>query len=180
MQLKLKRDSFAGYHTYPPLSVPSPITTRRPSAFLTIFSAGIAAGILDITAAFVSWAPRGIRPVQILRGIASGLLGPKSFYGGWQTALLGVALHFLIAFSAAGVFYGASRKLIFLRRRPILSGVLYGIVVYLFMYWVVMPLSAYHKPPFSISATIIAIVTHIVCVGLPISLVVGRYSNRWE
>jgi hypothetical protein len=160
MQLKLKRDSFAGYNTYPPLSAPSPITTRRPSAFLTIFSAGIAAGILDITAAFVSWAPRGIRPVQ--------------------TALLGAALHFLIAFSAAGVFYGASRKLIFLRRRPILSGVLYGIVVYLFMYWVVMPLSAYHKPPFSISATIIAIVTHIVCVGLPISLVVGRYSNRWE
>jgi uncharacterized membrane protein YagU involved in acid resistance len=180
MQPKPKRDSFVGYDTYRPLSAPSPITTQRPSAFLTIFSAGIAAGILDITAAFVTWAPRGIRPAQILRGIASGLLGPKSFYGGWQTAMLGAALHFLIAFSAASVFYGASRKLIFLTRRPVLSGVLYGIVVYLFMYWVVMPLSAYHKPPFSISATIIAVVTHIVCVGLPISLVVRRYSSRWE
>jgi uncharacterized membrane protein YagU involved in acid resistance len=94
--------------------------------------------------------------------------------------MLGAALHFLIAFSAAGVFYGASRKLIFLRRRPVLSGVLYGIVVYFFMYWVVMPLSAYHKSPFSISATIIAVVTHIVCVGLPISLVVRRYTSRWE
>jgi len=133
---------------------------------------------LDITAAFVTWAPRGIRPAQILRGIASGLLGPKSFDGGWQTALFGTVLHFGIAFSAAGVFYGASRKLLFLRRRPVLSGVLYGIAVYVFMYWVVLPLSAYHKPPFSISATIIAIVTHIVCVGLPISLIVDRYSSR--
>jgi len=133
---------------------------------------------LDITAAFVTWAPRGIRPAQILRGIASGLLGPKSFDGGWQTALFGTVLHFGIAFSAAGVFYGASRKLLFLRRRPVLSGVLYGIAVYVFMYWVVLPLSAYHKPPFSISATIMAIVTHIVCVGLPISLIVDRYSSR--
>jgi len=133
---------------------------------------------LDITAAFVTWAPRGIRPAQILRGIASGLLGPKSFDGGWQTALFGTVLHFGIAFSAAGVFYGASRKLLFLKRRPVLSGVLYGIAVYVFMYWVVLPLSAYHKPPFSISATIMAIVTHIVCVGLPISLIVDRYSSR--
>ena len=133
---------------------------------------------MDITAAFVTWAPRGIRPAQILRGIASGLLGPKSFDGGWQTALFGTVLHFGIAFSAAGVFYGASRKLLFLRRRPVLSGVLYGIAVYVFMYWVVLPLSAYHKPPFSISATIIAIMTHIVCVGLPISLIVDRYSSR--
>jgi hypothetical protein len=178
MQPKPKRDSFIDYGTYRPLSAPSPITTQRPSAFLTIFSAGIAAGILDITAAFVTWAPRGIRPAQILRGIASGLLGPKSFYGGWQTAMLGAALHFLIAFSAASVFYGASRKLMVLTRRPVLSGVLYGVVVYLFMYWAVMPVSAYQKPSFSISATIIAVVTHIVCVGLPISLVVRRYSSR--
>jgi hypothetical protein len=125
----------------------------------------------------VTWAPLGIRPAQILRGIASGLLGPKSFHGGWQTAALGAVLHFLIAGSAASLFYGASRKLRFLTRRPVVSGVLYGIAVYVFMYWVVMPLSAYHKPPFSIVATVIAIVTHIVCVGLPIALVVRRYSG---
>jgi hypothetical protein len=151
--------------------------TKKPSAFITIFSAGITAGVLDITAAFVTWAPQGIKPGQILRGIASGLLGPKSFNGGWQTAALGAVFHFLIAFSAAAVFYAASGKLTFLTRRPILSGLLYGIAIYLFMYRVVMPLSAYHKPPFSVSATIIAIVTHIVCVGVPISLVVRRYSG---
>jgi uncharacterized protein YacL len=160
------------------LSAPSQIARLKAPAFLTIFSAGITAGVLDITAAFVTWAPRGVRPVQILRGIASGLLGPKSFTDGWQTAALGAALHFLIAFSAAGVFYGASRKLRFMTRQPVVSGVMYGVGVYLFMYWIVMPLSAYHKPPFSISATIIAIVTHIVCVGLPISFIIRRYSGE--
>jgi hypothetical protein len=158
------------------LSALTQIARLKARAFLTIFSAGIAAGVLDITAAFVTWAPRGVRPAQILRGIASGLLGPKSFADGWQTAALGAVLHFAIAFSAAGVFYGASRKLTLMTRRPVLSGALYGVAVYFFMYWVVMPLSAYQKAPFSVSATIIAIVTHIICVGLPISLIVRRYS----
>jgi hypothetical protein len=47
----------------------------------------------------------------------------------------------------------------------------------LFMYWIVMPLSNLHRRPFSASAAVVAILTHIVCVGLPISLVVRRYSS---
>jgi uncharacterized membrane protein YagU involved in acid resistance len=130
---------------------------------------------MDLTAAFVTWAPRGVPPVQILRGIASGLLGQQSFQGGWPTALLGGILHFLIAFSAATVFYVASRQLSILINRPIFSGVLYGVAVYLVMYWLVMPLSNFHRAPFSWFNTVVAIITHIVCVGLPISLVIRRF-----
>jgi hypothetical protein len=53
----------------------------------------------------------------------------------------------------------------------------YGVLVYLVMYWVVMPLSNYHRRPFSLSVTIVAILTHMVCVGLPISLAVRHYSR---
>jgi uncharacterized membrane protein YagU involved in acid resistance len=88
-----------------------------------------------------------------------------------------MALHFLIAFTAATVFYAASRALTFMTSRPVLAGVSYGVAVYLFMYWIVMPLSNLHRRPFSASATVIAILTHMVCVGLPISLVVRRYSS---
>ena len=149
----------------------------RPSATLVIFSAGLLCGVLDITAAFITWALQGIPPVVILKGIASGLLGVKAFHGGAGTAALGGVLHFLIAFCAAGVFYGASRKLRFMVRRPILNGVLYGIVVYIFMYWVVLPLSRDYRSAFSISRTIVAVLTHIICIGLPISLVVRSYSR---
>lgn len=130
---------------------------------------------MDITAAFVTWAIQGIGPVRILQGIAYGLIGPRSFQGGPATAVLGAALHFLIAFSAATVFYLASRKLSFMLHHPVLSGALYGVSVYIVMYWIVMPLSRFH-PTHTVTASIIAIITHIVCVGLPISLIVRRYS----
>ncbi len=155
------------------------IAATKPRAVQAIVAAGLLCGVLDITAAFVTaWTRRGIRPIRILQGIASGLLGPRSFDGGMQTAALGLGLHFLIAFTAASVFYAASRKLSFMTQRPIISGILYGVAVYLFMYWLVMPLSNIRRGPFSWSNTIIAIITHMVCVGLPISLMVSRYSRQ--
>ena len=122
----------------------SQIAARPHGAFPAIFAAGLLAGVLDITAAFITWAPQGVPPVRILQGIASGLLGPQAFKEGTPSALLGGAIHFLIAFSAAAVFYVASRKIDFMTRRPILAGVLYGVCVYLVMYWIVMPLAKMH------------------------------------
>ncbi|MGH9702833.1 MAG: hypothetical protein ACRD4K_05620 [Candidatus Acidiferrales bacterium] len=146
-------------------------------AFAAIGAAVLLAGAMDITAAFLTWASRGITPVRILQGIASAAIGPKSFDGGMATAALGLAFHFLIAFSAATVFYFASRKISFLLRQPILAGVLYGVAVYLVMYWIVVPLSLAHRGRFSIFNTVVAILTHMVCVGLPISLMVRRFSR---
>lgn len=147
-------------------------------ALPAIFWAGALSGVLDITAAFITWAPSGVTPVDILHSIASGILGPKSFAGGWKTAALGAACHFLIAFSAAAVFYAASRKLGFMTRHALVSGALYGFAVYLVMNWIVKPLSRVHPLPFTWSRTVVAIFTHIVCVGTPISLVVRQYSRH--
>jgi hypothetical protein len=132
------------------------------------------AGVLDITAAFVRWG----KPVRILQGIASGLLGPQAFQGGWGIVALGMTLHFVIAFSAAAVYYAASRKPVFLRSHAVLSGLLYGIAVYMFMSWVVVPLSAFpkSKAPFSVTGVAISLLTHMFCVGLPIALAVRRFA----
>ena len=142
-----------------------------------ILFAGLACGVMDLTAALATWGLKGVRPERLLQGIASGLLGERSFAGGWQTAALGAACHFFIAFSAATVFYLASRRIAWLTDRPLLSGPLYGIAVYVVMYWIVVPLSAAGPRPFAWSATLLAIVTHIVCVGSPIALVVSRCSR---
>lgn len=148
----------------------------RSRVFGAIVAAGMLCGVLDITAAFVTWMPQGVSPVIILKGIASGMLGASAFNGGAGTAVLGLALHFLIALSAATVFYVSSRRLTWLVRRPFLSGPLYGIAVYLVMYWIVLPLSNFHKRPFSVTAATIAVVTHIFCVGLPIALVTSQFE----
>lgn len=137
---------------------------------------GAVAGVLDILAAFTLSAARGGSPVRVLQGIASGLLGSSAFQGGAATAFLGVTLHFFIAFVAAAVYYGASRVLPILVRRPVVSGLAYGVVVYAVMNLVVLPLSRvnFRTPPSSIVATLVAI--HMLCVGLPIALAVRRGS----
>lgn len=149
--------------------------TEKPGAGAAILWGGLSAGVLDITVAFVRWG----KPVRILQSIASGILGPQAFQGGWGTAALGLALHFLIAFSAAVVYYAASRKLVFLRRRALVWGLFYGIAVYMFMSWVVVPLSAFpkSKAPFSAAGLAISLLTHMFCVGLPIALAVRRYAK---
>ena len=119
----------------------------------------------------------GRASVAIVQGFAGGVLGPRTYSGGAATALLGLLLHFLIAFGAATVFFVASRGLQFLVEHAVLSGVLYGIAVYFFMNRVVVPLSAAAKYPFSVKMMVIGVVIHIFCVGLPISLNVRRYGR---
>ena len=150
--------------------------SNRSRALPAIFWAGLTCGVMDISAAFITWWPKGIAPSRILKGIASGLLGPEAYNGGAGIAALGLAFHFLIASSAATVFYFASRRLPFLTLRPVLSGISYGVAVYLVMYWIVMPLSRYRHRPFTLTSTTIAIVTHMLCVGLPIALVISRLA----
>ena len=145
-------------------------------ALPTIGLAGLIAGILDITSAFVIAGIKGTGSIRMLQGIASGLLGRRSFEGGMATAGLGLGIHFLIAFTAAAVFYAASRKFSYLTQHAVVSGVLYGIAVYIFMYWIVVPL-AFPTARHSTSRDVTAVIIHIVLIGLPISLVVRRFSN---
>ena len=148
-------------------------------ALPAIFAAGLLCGVMDITAAFLlAWIPNHVPPLRLLQGIASGLLGRASFQHGWTTGTLGLAFHFLIAFTAAGVFYAASRKLPALLDHPWFAGVGYALVIYGVMYWIVMPLSRLHRGPVTLSSALTAIITHIVCVGLPISLVIHRFARR--
>ena len=142
-----------------------------------IVIAGLIAGILDITSAFVIAELKGMGSIRMLQGIASGLLGPQSFEGGMATAGLGLAIHFLIAFTAAAVFYVGSRQFSFLTRHAIASGLLYGIAVYVFMYWLVVPL-VFAQARHSISRDLTAVIVHMILIGLPIALVVRRFSQK--
>jgi hypothetical protein len=152
----------------------------RPSqVYRAIGWAGLLAGSLDITAAFIEAGLEGRGPVSLLQGIAGGLLGMSSFRGGLATAALGAFFHFLIATTAAAVFYLASRKLKFLVKHALPSGLLYGVAVYVFMYYIVLPISAYHtKIALPTMARLIRdVAVHMFMVGLPISLMVRKYSD---
>jgi uncharacterized membrane protein YagU involved in acid resistance len=143
-----------------------------------VLTAGLIAGVLDITAAFVVYGRLGVTPARILRSVARGLVGARAATGGLHIAALGLVLHFVIACGAAAVYYAASRRWPALNRRPVVSGLVYGVVVWLVMNYVVVPLSAIGLWPTFTTVTAIIIVVHMLFVGLPIALVVGRGARE--
>ncbi|HWR16402.1 MAG TPA: hypothetical protein VN577_16385 [Terriglobales bacterium] len=146
------------------------------SPLKAIFWGGFWCGILDISSAMVAWGIRGVKPIRILQSVASGALGRAAFDGGWSTALLGLGFHFTIAFTAATVYYLASRKLTFLVQRAVLFGMLYGEFVFLFMHYVVVPLSRAQQGRFTWASLISGPVGHLFFVGLPIALAIRKWA----
>lgn len=128
-------------------------------------------GTADILDAFVFFGLRGIRPVRIFQGIASGLLGRDAFSGGAATVALGAVLHYFIAFAIVWVFLTASRHLPDLARRPWLYGPLYGLVVYAVMNWIVIPLSLVTTRPKPLAVVANGLLIHMLGVGLPTALI---------
>jgi hypothetical protein len=156
----------------------SPVPHPGHPILRAIFWAGLFCGVNDIVAAFVIYWPFGARPIELLQGIAAGLLGHKAFHGGLPTAALGLFCHFLIAYGAATVYVLSSRVLAFLARRPLIAGPLYGIAVYWFMQLVVVRHSGAIHRPFSRELTLIGIAIHICTVGLTIALTTRRFAPR--
>ena len=113
--------------------------SERRNAVLAIVIAGLSAGILDLTQALILFGTR------VPLGIAAGLLGRQAAHGGGLGIyVLGVFLHFFIAFSAATAYYLASRTLKFLTEHWFICGLIYGAIVDQVMTLIVLPLSALH------------------------------------
>jgi uncharacterized membrane protein YagU involved in acid resistance len=104
-----------------------------------ILTGGFIAGTIDIGAAVALY---NVGPVTVLHAIASGLLGRTSFAGGLNTALLGLVLQWVMSFIIAAIFVLAAERLPLLSRRWLSMGLIYGVVIYVVMSFVVVPLSA--------------------------------------
>lgn len=147
----------------------------RPLA--AIFWGGLLAGIFDITQAFVGFGFLGARPFRILQHIAGGVFGARSMQMGWTSAALGLVFHFTIAFGAAIVYYLASRVLRVMVEHAVVCGLIYGELVFLFMYFVVLPLTPLGPAQFSIVTYLTGPIGHTFLVGLPIALCVRRFAQ---
>jgi len=138
---------------------------------LAIAWGGATAGTLDLISAFITYG------WGVPRAIASGLMGAQAFRGGLPTWLLGVFLHFFIAFSAATIYCVSSERLKFLKEHFLVCGLFYGIAVFLVMNLIVRPLSAVpHKTgTFTAAALTQGLLVHMVLIGLPISISAWKF-----
>jgi hypothetical protein len=117
---------------------------KQHSAIRAILIGGLIAGTIDIGAACLING-RGI--AFILRTIAGGLLAQRAYAGGWRTALLGLVLQEAMAMLIAAVYVLSARPLSDLRRRWVRWGLLYGVVIFIVMNYLVLPLSAWKVTP---------------------------------
>jgi hypothetical protein len=144
-----------------------------------IVGGGLIAAAMDITYAMIMTSMAGYGALSAMQGVASGLLGGAAFEGGIATAGLGLLLHCMILIVAATIYYATSRRLPVLRNRAVICGLLFGVLVYLFMHFVVVPLSAV---PFTMAHTpwklAQGFASHGILVGLPIALMIRRFSKN--
>ena len=155
--------------------------TGRPRPLETILLGGLIVGILDMLFAFVFYGfILKIPYLRIFQNVAAGLLGKDvAFAGGVKTFLLGLALHFIVATCIAAVYYLASLFMPFLIRHAVVCGLLYGLIAYLVMNYVVIPLSAIDvsKRTFDFGTFLPAFIAHAFLVGLPIALLARRSAK---
>jgi hypothetical protein len=156
-------------------------TSARPAhAIPTILCIGLIAGTLDIGYNLIYNSFRQITPAMVFSYIAGALVGmAKAVQMGSAGIALGVLIHYSIAMTWTIIFYAASRKIAMLWRRPVISGLLYGCVVFVVMNFVVLPLS--NVPHVKHHVTMFVwvfnvIVPLLVCIGLTISLLIRKYA----
>lgn len=147
------------------------MTAKRARPFPILLGGGLVVGSFDIAYAIVFWAFRGVAPVRVLQSVAAGVLGRASFSGGVTSALLGLALHYFIAIAIVAIYWLMARGLSFLSRHAVLCGAIYGIVVYLVMNLVVLPLSRAAKPNLSnLLWVACSVIVHVFLIGVPAAL----------
>src|SRR5688500_13987149 len=144
-------------------------------ATATVLAGGLVAGTFDIIYACTFWAIRRDVPAErILQWGASGLLGNAAFGGGMATAALGLALHYSIAIAMAFTYYLVARRWAVLHERPLTMGAAYGVLLYIIMNFVVVPLSRATPSAKDAVWVGLSVAVHALLIGVPIVLFVRR------
>ena len=142
---------------------------------LTGLSDGLFASVLALTVFHLPVA-------RLWQGVASALIGRGAFDGGTPTALLGVLIHFGVAFGWSAVFLFIVLRLGWVQRLLASPyGVLkvasvYGPCIWLVMSLVVIPLLV-HRPPSFNTNWWIQLIGHFPFVGIPIVATLGRVAS---
>lgn len=143
--------------------------------YRAILASGSIVGVLDGVAASVfAWA-RGGTPAGVFRFVASGVFGQRALTGGMPMVAWGVLFHFTVAIGWTALYFRLAPEIRWLSDHRLLGGMLYGLLVWIAMNLVVLPLSNVAPRPVSLTtATVVMILIHLFVIGVPIALLQGR------
>jgi MFS-type transporter involved in bile tolerance (Atg22 family) len=141
---------------------------------------GIVTGIIDgLFSSVLSVAFYHSTVARLFQGVASVLIGPEALKGGTRTMLLGILMHFGVAFAWSIVFWvlvgqvDRIRNLLISPNGVLAISILYGPLIWITMSLVVIPLFA-QRPPITYRWWI-QFFGHIPFVALPIVACTRRF-----
>jgi hypothetical protein len=149
----------------------------RRSILKPIIVATLVCGTLDILLAVILTLMRGREPAAMLRFVASGPFPQATDWGAAGSAL-GLVVHYTLMAIMVSVFALAARNRAYLLNMPLRAGLAYGLVTYVVMNLIVVPLrfpAAWPPKPLGMATQLFA---HIVLVGLPTAYIARRYLRR--
>lgn len=135
-------------------------------------------GSADLLFAWSFWASKGVGFVDILHSIARGWYGKTGDGGGTAGALVGAASHYTIIFGMLLAYWLAARLHAEFTRHVLLLGATYGLLLYLIMNFVVLPLSAVGLPKFDNLAWVVSSIAMHMLIGVLIAWFVRKSLAR--
>jgi hypothetical protein len=132
---------------------------------------GLVTGICDGLFATVQSVISNGSPQRVWQGVASVLLGPSAIGGSLKTTLIGLLMHFCVAYFWSAVFIFVVMR--FWPRPPWTFAIIYGPFIWLVMSFGLIPLLV-HRPPAITPRWWVQLVGHIIFVGLPIVVTATR------
>ena len=151
----------------------------RKSLLAAILLTGLLAGTLDAIAATVNfWIHGGKDAGKIWRYVAGAALGPSARTGGTGIMLLGLFFHYIVAYAFTVFYFLIYPKMPALSKNFVVSGLLYGIFVWIVMNLGVVPLSQIGKFPSTVESVVTNILILMVMIGLPIAWGAKRYYGK--
>lgn len=143
----------------------------------TIAVATLIAGALDILYAALLSIIYGRGPASMLRFVASGPFPPATEWGA-AGSIVGLIVHFTLMAIMAAAFVLAARTWPMLTARPIQWGIVYGLITYVVMNWLVVPMRFDAPLPPKATAILSQLFAHIALVGIPIAMVAARGMRK--
>lgn len=130
-------------------------------------------GVLDAVYASVTAILRGKPVGPVWSGVASGPFGDAAQNWGAAGVATGLAVHFSIMGVMTAFFLWVVWRNVWVRSHAVLAGAVYGLLLYIFMYDVVLAtrFGVVQTDPVKIA---IGLFPHIFFVGIPLALIARR------
>lgn len=150
-----------------------------PNPWSRLVRAGLLTGITDgLFSSILVVFFYGSTVARLWQGVASTLLGKEAIDGGTGPALIGVLMHFGVAFGWSAVFLFLVLRSAWIRRvlasrfGVVKVAAVYGPFIWLVMSLVVIPLLLHRPPTFNLRWWV-QLIGHFPFVGLPIVASIG-------